>query len=154
MGSSMLQAFLVSEIILLLGKKIDSRKYVIMTNEIGLSYSKGHWRNADIVIFEKSKIKDEIFSTEYAKTPPEIVIEVDTKADLKQFTSEMDYFYEKTDNLLDWGVKKVIWIFTKAKKVMTAQKGENWLTSNWDKDIIVIDDVILNIGALMGMVKD
>ena len=52
-----------------------------------------------------------------------LVIEVDTKADLRKFENPQDYFHRKTQDLLDSGVKKVIWIFTKEKKNLGSRKG-------------------------------
>ena len=38
----------------------------------------------------------------------------------------MHYMTEKTQDLLDAGVKKVIWITTCDRKIMVAEKGKRW----------------------------
>lgn len=48
--------------------------------------------------------------------PPKVVIEVDTKADLKGYGKLTHYVLEKTDDLIKAGVNKVIWVFTKEKR--------------------------------------
>ena len=57
--------------------------------------------------------------------PPKVVIEVDTKADLSKYKSFEAYMYEKTQELLNAGVKKVIWIVTKPKKILIQLDSEN-----------------------------
>ncbi len=55
----------------------------------------------------------------------------------------------KTDQLLDFGVEKVIWIFTDSEKVMVAQKDQNWQLLHWNKDVHVFDNASLNIAELI-----
>ncbi len=45
---------------------------------------------------------------------------------------------KKTQKLLDFGTKQVVWIFTDPRKVMTATKDEPWLTVNWNHPITVL----------------
>ena len=61
----------------------------------------------------------------------------------------MSYFHQKTDELLNFGVSKVVWIFTESKKVMTAEKGKKWETSNWEEDFNILDGVNVNIEQLL-----
>jgi Uma2 family endonuclease len=81
--------------------------------------------------------------------PPRIVIEVDTKASFEDFTTPMDYFNQKTDDLLNFGVEKVIWIFTASRKVMEARKGENWIISGWQQEIPLLENISLNLEKLI-----
>jgi hypothetical protein len=73
------------------------------------------------------------------------VIEIDTKADVTDFDSITDYYLKKTDALLDFGVERVVWIFTSAKKVMTATKGNPWLMVDWDVSVEILDDVSVSL---------
>ena len=79
--------------------------------------------------------------------PPEVVIEVDTKADLSELGSE--YYLLKTERLLDSGIKKVIWIFTDVKKVQIAQKGEPWIIVDFDYKFEIIDNIKINLAKLL-----
>ena len=121
MGSSYLQALLGTELVILLSRLLDMSKYRIMSNEIGLKFAKGSWRAADLVIYEKSKLKGIAIDNKYLEVAPEIVIEIDTKANLEEIENPLGYYQEKTAQLLEFGVQKVIWIFTETNKVMIAK---------------------------------
>jgi len=47
--------------------------------------------------------------------------------------------------MLEFGVKKVIWIFTDSQKILIAEPNQTWLTEDWDKDIELIDGLKVNI---------
>ncbi len=51
--------------------------------------------------------------------------------------------------MLDSGVQKVIWIFTKDRKVWIAERGKPWLIVDWDHDIELIEKITLNIDKLL-----
>ncbi len=140
-----LQGLLASEIILALGSILDLKKYRIISNEIGLQFSKQSWRAADIAVFNKADLKGVPLHNKYMKIAPEVVIEIDTKADLEGFLNPLSYHHLKTEELLDFGVKKVIWIFTDTKRVMIADNRDNWQTVTWKQDIEVTDGAILNL---------
>lgn len=57
--------------------------------------------------------------------------------------------YQKTQKLLDFGVEMVIWISSNSKKVLVATSQTDWSVSSWHKNIIVLDDVFINIGAYL-----
>ncbi len=122
MGSSSLQAQLVSLIVGLLVGALNLRRYAVMSNELGFIDTPKNWRLLDIAIFEKKTIRNELLSTKYVKTAPKVVIEIDTKADLKK-KDMFAYVTKKTDDLLDAGVEKIIWILTAHKKTLLAEQG-------------------------------
>ncbi len=149
MGSSKLQWFIIYLIYSYLLKNLDSSKYIIATNEAGFQFAPKTWRNLDIAIFDKKKILKEGLNERYAKTPPEVVIDIDTKADLRKYGDFMNYAREKTQDLLDAGVKRVIWYTTFDKKVMFAEKDKPWIIADWDYKVEVINDLKLNLGKLL-----
>ncbi|WP_343123068.1 hypothetical protein [Persephonella sp. KM09-Lau-8] len=61
----------------------------------------------------------------------------------------MNYMREKTQDLLNAGVKKVIWYTTFDKKVMVAEKGKRWFITDWNDTIDIIDDIKLNLDELL-----
>jgi Uma2 family endonuclease len=126
-----------------------SESYEVLTNELGLQYSKKGWRASDIVIYEKSALQAIPLNNKYMPIPPKVVIEVDTKASFENFTTPMDYFSQKTDDLLNFGVEKIVWIFTASHKVMLAEKGKNWIISDWQQDIPLAEHVALNLEVLL-----
>ena len=56
---------------------------------------------------------------------------------------------EKTDELLDFGVEKVIWIFTDTQKVMIAESEKDWRIIDWEKDIIILKNITINIQSIL-----
>ncbi len=144
-GSSDLQAYLVAIIVAYLFSELDKNRYVITTNELGFFTGEDSFRLLDIAIFEKGKFK---LTGKYTKIPPRVVIEIDTKADLKDYPSVEDYAFEKTQELLDAGVGKVIWIFTKPKKILLAESGKDWKVQKWDKAFEVLEGVKVNLKDL------
>lgn len=93
MGSSGLQSFIVSEILRILFKSISEHQYVIFTNEAGLHLSKKNNLYADIGIYEVAVLKPETLTNKYLQIAPKIAIEVDTKADMSQFSNPVDYYH-------------------------------------------------------------
>lgn len=149
MGSGYLQVFLIMAIIKQLLAELPDA-YQVFTNEIGLILKKGDWRALDIAIYRKDALKDVPLENKYLQIPPEVAIEIDTKADLKNFTTAMDYVHEKTDDLLEFGVQKVIWVFTNSRKVMVAGGGGKWVTMGWDEPVQVMDAMELNLAEMIG----
>lgn len=145
MGSSYLQALIGTQLIILLSRLIDLKKYQLISNEVGLKFGKQSWRAADLAIYERKTLKDIPKVNKYLEVPPEIVIEIDTKADLEDIQNPLGYYHEKTDQLLNFGVDKVIWIFTDTRKIMIARQGEDWQITEWNKNISIMEGIEVNI---------
>ena len=147
MGSSDLQAWIILTIVEFLILNLDRKKYKVLSNEVGYIPKSRTRYSLDIAIVDRNKIKK--LTGKYLKVPPEVVIEIDTKADLSKFENPQDYFHRKTQDLLDSGVKKIIWIFTKEKKLWVAENGKRWLITDWDDEVNLLDDIKLNLKALL-----
>ncbi len=128
---------------------IDLDTYRIISNEIGLKFSEKSWRAADITIFEKAKLADIPLNNKYLEIAPEIVIEIDTKAQLEAIDNPLGYYQEKTDQLLGFGVKKVIWIFTETQKVLIAEKNNDWKIVDWRSDVEILPGKHINAGEIV-----
>ncbi len=148
MGSSYLQAFIITAVLKHLLVNLPDT-YQVFTNELGVIYEKGNWRALDIAVYKKEALKDVPLENKYLRIPPELVIEIDTKADTENFTTTMDYVYEKTDDLLNFGVKKVIWVFTSSKKIMVASSGEKWVITDWSESVSVIENITINLEKMV-----
>jgi len=148
MGSSYLQSLIITRLVFLLMSKL-SKKYLVLTNEIGLQFKDKGWRAADIAIVETKKLKGVKKSNKYLSIAPKIVIEIDTKAELEEVKDSFGYFHKKTDELLNFGVEKVIWIFTDSEKVMISEKNKDWQILNWSKEIEIIEDLKINLESLI-----
>ncbi len=149
MGSGKIQWLIISLILRVLMKKLPLDKYEIATNEVGFRFAPRSWRNLDIAIFRKGELLEEGIDNRYVKTPPEVVIEVDTKADLRKYGDFMHYMTEKTQDLLNAGVKKVVWITTYDRKIMVAEKDKRWFITDWNDTVEVIEGIELNIEKLL-----
>ena len=112
------------------------------------------WRNADIAVFDKLALRQAGIKDKYAGIPPKLVIEIDTKAALRDWPHPEQYYHRKTDQLLDFGVEKVLWIFTATEKFMIAGAGKRWETGNWDEDLILYPEIQLNVKQLLKNFED
>ena len=147
--SSLIQSQIISRLFLLLGNNI-SPEFEILTSELGMRFGKNSRRAADIAICEKSKVEAVKDNTKYLDFSPKYVIEIDIKASKDDIEDSASYYHNKTDELLEFGVECVIWIFTKTKKIMIAQKGKkNWTTTSWSASFDVIENIEVNLEALM-----
>jgi Uma2 family endonuclease len=146
MGSSKLQAWIIDLILEFLHSNLIGKKYKILTNEVGFQLAPRTWRNLDIAIFDRQKLLKEGVDNKYVKTVPDVVIEVDTKADLRKYGDFMNYQREKTQDLLDAGVKKVIWYTTFDKKVMISEKNKPWIITEWNYEVEIVDNLKFNLG--------
>ena len=146
MGSSELHAILLALIINFLMENLE-KNYIVAGGELGFFTGPQSFRSLDIAVYRKEDIKKP--QDKYSKKTPIVVVEIDTKADLSKYSSFEEYMYEKTQEILDAGVKKVIWFITKIKKVLVAEKGKDWITTDWDKNIEVIEGLKLNLEELL-----
>lgn len=146
-GSSDLQAIIVSALHVYLYSNANRKAYWVVTNEPGLHIQLGDNVANDIAFYEKEKVT---VKGKFFDVAPKVVVEVDIKIDLDEFPArDQDYIYEKTEAMLGFGTERVIWITTKSQKVFVATKGEPWLTLNWNNTIPVIDNLTLNITELL-----
>ncbi len=148
-GSSGLQSIIVSAILRHLFRVLPEEKYEIVTNEAGLHLDKNNNLSTDIGIYLSEKLPVASLTNHYLNIPPQLAIEVDTKASMVSFNNPADYYHKKTQKLLDFGVEMVIWIFSESKKVMSANAGEDWITADWHKEINLLNGVMINLSEIL-----
>jgi hypothetical protein len=148
MGSSSLQAFLITYLTIWIGKQIDDDKYHILTNEAGLHLDRKNNLAGDLLIFDSKTLTIDKINKKYADVAPKISIEVDIDIALEEI-SEQSYMTIKTKKLLDFGAEKVIWFLTESKKVMIATPDGDWQMRDWDKDVEILDDISCNVGKYL-----
>ncbi len=145
MGASVFHSRLVSRIVAFLVSNL--RGYEILSGELGYWVKKGEtWRNLDIAVFRYEDVKEKLESEEYIDVPPVMVFEVNVRVEVE---SEGVYVAEKTQELLGSGVEKVLWIFTRDRKVLVAERDKGWMVKNWNEDIELIEGLKLNIEKLL-----
>ena len=145
MADSTLQAWLKGELFALI-KMLLPAGYITTVGEQGLQLKKSSWRAADIAIFKKENFA---LSNHYSSKAPEIAIEIDTKADLDSPGASIDYFDSKNRQLLEFGVKKIIWIFTEVQAIKVLVPGEDVQHFEWEEDITVMEGVQFNLQKIM-----
>ena len=146
MGCSDIQGLVIRSILKYLFKYVDGEDFTIITNEIGLHLNKNNNLAADIAIFQKKALQKATKKKQYFEIPPEAVIEVDIQASVEGSV----YYQTKTQKLLDFGVKEVIWIFTENKKISFAKANqEHWLTFDWSQAVILLDQYQFNLADLL-----
>ena len=148
MGSSTLQSFIVDFISYVVHTKLSRKLYVSLSSEIGLHIDKRSNLVGDLAIFERSQLPAKKINLHYADVPPKVVVEVDTNIDYSE-EGAFDYVHLKTQKLLDFGVQRIVWIFTRSRKVMVAEPGQDWLTKDWNQDIELLDGKFFNIGKYL-----
>ncbi len=148
MGSSTLQALIVTQLILTIGRQLNEELFTMLSSEAGLHLDKRNNLAGDILIFDNATLPIDAIDEFYAQVPPRVVIEVDIAADPTDVDTD-GYIFQKTQKLLNFGVEKVIWVTTQAKKVTVATQDADWQIKDWHKDIDVLDGVSFNIGAYL-----
>jgi Uma2 family endonuclease len=150
MGSSILQSSLVTDLVYALSAL--SKEFRVLSSELGIQLARGKYRAADIAIVRRDAMKKVKDKRKYLGFAPEVVIEVNIKAELETIEGLKDslgYIDTKTKELFQFGVKKVIWVLTDTEKVVIAEAGQSWTLVDWDKDITVLEDCLVNVKAIV-----
>ena len=148
MGCSALQGLIIAAVLRFLYNNTDEKQYAVFTNEWGLK-GQNLLRAADIAIYERKDLVGYTFTNKYITLPPKIVIEVDIKADTENFDTPIDYYHQKTQDLLDFGVETVIWITTQSQKIMIATNDNAWTTYNWTHEIALLPNCTFSLQDLL-----
>ncbi len=148
MGSSSLQAFIISFLLKTLYKNLDETQFILFTNEAGLHLDKRNNLAGDILIYDRKDVSIDAINENYFAIPPKIVIEVDIAVDPASLTAE-GYVHTKTRKLLDFGVEKVIWVMTPGKTVIVATPSEDWLIKDWNKEVEILVGIQVNLGEFL-----
>lgn len=148
MGSSSIQAMIVTIILYNLKSRLDKKRYAIVTNESGLHLSSKSNLSNDIAIFNKSEIK---LTNKYFEVAPLVAVEVDIRADLtdEDSLSETGYIFKKSKKMIDFGTQQVIWVLTDSKKIIIVDQSPDWKIVNYDTDVLILDDIVLNLEKLI-----
>lgn len=143
MGASSLQSLIINFIQKILIKNLDDFNYLILTGEPGLHLSHRNNFSGDIVLYHLGQI--EKFTKRYFDVPPLLQVEVDVEIDTENISQNL-YVTRKTQRLLEFGVKKVIWVFTATQSVWVAEPEQDWRIINWNKEIELFEGISMNLG--------
>lgn len=150
-GASALQSYLVDLVVNFLHLHPDAKAYRFFYNEVGIQIGRKKWRACDIAIYQRERLKDYELTNTYMSLPPDVVVEIDTRADLSKYTYQQDYFFEKTRQLHEFGVKKVVWIFTESHPVIWESSSADTIIvhQRWDIDITLTEGMMFNLARLI-----
>lgn len=144
-----LQAFIISYLLRIFHLNIKTEKYSFLSNRVGVFIDDNSIISCDIFVFgHTQQFLSKIATSYYLDIAPKIAIEIDIRVDLSD-EKDFGYVFTKTHKLLDFGVEKVFWIFTKHQKVMIAVKDEDWITKDWNQEIELLDNEFFNIGQFL-----
>ena len=152
MGCSTLQFAIISYLLRLLYTNIDDSDYLIATNEAGVHLDEKNNLSADIALFDWKVLTPEKVNKKYADVPPKYIIEVDIGGEIDANQSSFapsDYVHIKIQKFLDFGVEKVIWIFSESQKVIIAEPKKDWIMKDWHQEISLFEGIEINIGAYL-----
>ncbi len=145
MGCSSLQAAIVSVFLSYLYRHVEDEGYEIMTNEAGLHISLGNNLSSDIIVYDSEDFLKYHLDDHYFNVAPKIVIEVDIKIELEEDMDPKNYWIEKTKVLFDFGVEKVVWVFTEGKHVIIAEPDQPLRLYSWKRDFELLPNHVLNL---------
>lgn len=149
MGDSGLQYFLKLYMYDVLKAGLDLKKYRVGSGELGFHASVRNNMGLDVVIFDRALLTPDKITPRYVTVAPKVVIEIDVNVELPDRNSDLfqEYVIHKVENLFKNGVEKVIWFFTKSKKVFIALPDQAWQMDDWNKDVTVFENVTVNVAA-------
>lgn len=148
MGTSSLQAAILDYLVRILHKILDENKFWIFYGELGLHISHKNNLGGDLVVYKLNDWPASKVSKYYVDAPAELHIEIDVSAELEDMT-ETGYIKRKTDILLEFGTKKVIWIFTSAQQVLIAEKDKDWLWIDWNRPVQLWGEATFCVGKYL-----
>lgn len=149
MADGLLQALLKMWLSNLLYSHLNAGKYWVFSGEVGSHISHNNNMSHDIAVFEKSILPAGKITARYADVPARLVVEIDTEIEYGAGISVETYVHKKTQATLDFGTEKVVWIFTASRKIMVATTGQNWIISDWDQPVDLLDGLTCNIAAFL-----
>ncbi len=151
MADSSLQWILKGLIADFLKSKLDQNLYFIGQGEIGLHLAKYENVGLDVAVFDHEKLFASKISGKYTQVPPILVIEIDINIEMLDKTSNPfdEYAMAKIDRLLNFGVERFLWIFSKSKTVFVAEKNQNWYFTSWDKKVEMMNGIELSVSELL-----
>lgn len=148
MGASTLQVLITEYLLSILFSVVNRKSYRIFSGEPGLHINHKNNLGGDVLVYDKKELPASKISKHYADVPAELQIEVDITAELEDM-SETGYIKKKTNTLLDFGTKKVLWIFTSTQQVLVAEKNKDWLWVDWNKPIQLWENNTFCIGKYL-----
>lgn len=150
MGCSSLQFALIDFFQRILYSAFPASRFWIASNEAGLHIGLRDNLSTDIALYDKKVLSADKISARYADVPPLLVIEIDVDAETgPDSLAVQDYVHLKIRKLLDFGVQRVVWVFTGSQTVIVAEPGRDWLTKDWGQTIELWEGQMFNVAVYL-----
>jgi Uma2 family endonuclease len=140
------RAVIVQYFMGLLIKNFDESIYWFFSGESGVHIDHRNNIAHDVAVYSLDILPPNAINVKYPEVPAEFVVEIDVKADLSD-PKDFGYVQRKTNKIIEFGTKKVIWIFTDTQKVLIAEpsKYAAWQIYDWDVSLELSDGVMFNV---------
>lgn len=147
MADSTLQWILKEQIGDRLKANLDMKRYRVGRGEVGIHLGPNENMGLDIAVFERAMLSSDQIGGKYANVAPRLVIEIDINIETAPHSNNLfeDYAMLKIKRLLEFGVQKVIWIFTKSRMVFIAEPEAKWFFDSWEHEIELMDGIRFNV---------
>lgn len=151
MPESVFQGSLKTQIGFFLNAHLDAKKFRILIGESGVHISYKVNLGLEIAVYDKSILTREKITDAYSTVPAELVVEIDLNVEPEDKQKDLfnDFVIPKTQRLLDFGTKKVVWYFSKTRKVMIATPGKSWTFQDWSTPVDLMPGLSLDIIQLL-----
>ena len=143
MGSSTPQARLIVAIIKAL-LPLEGKGYVISTNEHGIKTTRGY-RAVDIGVFRDGEVG---WEDTYASVGPTLAVEIDVKAEIEG-NAFLEYVIRKVEDLFSAGTQRIVWIFTRPRKVMLFEREKKTIIYDWKDEIELLEGIKLRLSDIL-----
>lgn len=143
-GSSKLQSLIIRALLKRLYAEVDGKEYAVFTNELGMQINRGNNFAGDVAIYTWERYEKMVMDEKYFDQAPNILIDVDVKADLSELKWE-DYINRKNKKLHAWGTETIIWILSSSRQVLIANADQDWILRDWTRDVELLPGFSITI---------
>ncbi|MCU0348764.1 MAG: hypothetical protein MUC59_17625 [Saprospiraceae bacterium] len=142
---STFQAWLKFRLSSSIGIQLLEKEHGLLTGPVHIQVQSSKKCVTDLAILrnEDLHLDDQVISK-----PPIITIDIDFRQQ-----NSLEFVFGKIEDYHYFCVHKVIWIFTKNKKVMVAEPGQPWLTLDWSADVEVVQGLVINLEEIVSKKK-
>ena len=148
MGSSAFHARVLEYVLRRMFGSLSEEEFRIATGEVGVITHTGSRRNLDIALFKASDVREYELTPHYYPVPPLLVVEVDVKADVGN-EGDLGYILKKSRELIDFGVKRVVWILTSPRSVLVFELGKPAVILGWEDEVEIWEGVKVRLSDLL-----
>ncbi len=124
MGSSDLQATLVSIVYAYLLPQLNRKTYQMVVSEPGIHLGPNSNFSNDIAIYRKADLAPDRDRTKYFSVAPFVAVEVDVRIEAEdEGSDDFSYMFEKSSRLIESGTAMVVWTLSRIQSLVVFAPG-------------------------------